>query len=176
MWNLGLTKTRNRVCIKKSKHHFLHHQTLEVVFHDHIKHFKVVKILCFACVFSSPLSMFEMSQPVERLSVWGKKQRGKGREMKGGGGWLFLLPSSTLDQRPVHRLEMSRNTVLCWIFIVVRWCQQRREGFWKLLSLKTLSFKWAVNHISPKRDQHYFSPKYQFIDKGTVMRTDKMIA
>ena len=73
--------------------------------------------------------MFEMSQPVERLSVWGKKQRGKGREMRGGGvrggeggvgGGLLLLPSSTLDQRPVHRLEMARNTVLCWIFKAVR--------------------------------------------------------
>lgn len=147
MWNPGFTKTRNRVCIKKSKHHFLHHQTLEAVFHDHIKHFKVVKILCFACVFSSPLSMFEMSQPVERLSVWGKKQRGKGREMKGGG---VAFPSPQFHTQP--------------------------KGFWKLLSLKTLFFKWAVNHLSPKRDQHYFSPKYQFIDKGTVMRIDKMIA
>ena len=143
-------KTRNRVCIKKSKHHFLHHQTLEVVFDDHIKHFKVVKILYFACVFSSPLSMFEMSQPVDRLSVWEKKQRGKGREsgkVGGGGGGFFLLPSSTLDQR------------MCWIFIAVRWCQQRREGFWKLLSLKTLSFKSAINHLNSKRDQHRFSPK-----------------
>ena len=104
MWNSGFTKTRNRVCIKKSKHHFLHHQTLEVVFHDHIKHFKVVKILCFACVFSSPLSMFEMSQPVERLSVWGKKQRGKGREMKLG--WLF--PSPQFHTRP-KACSQARN-------------------------------------------------------------------
>ena len=30
--------------------------------------------------------MFEMSQPVDWLSVWGKKQRGKVRESGGGGG------------------------------------------------------------------------------------------
>ena len=62
------------------------------MFHDHIEHFKVVKILYFACVFSSPLSTG---------SLFGKKnsEEGEGKGGGGGGRGLFLLPSSTLDQR-----------------------------------------------------------------------------
>ena len=105
-------KTRNRVCIKKSKHHFLHHQTLEVVFHDHIKRFKVVKILYFACVFSSPLSMFEMSQPVDRLSVWEKKQRGKGRESGKVGGEGGAFPSPQFHARPKDVLDIYSSPLM----------------------------------------------------------------
>ena len=59
--------------------------------------------------------MFEMSQPVERLSVWGKKQRGKGREMRGGGGkggasggWGGASPSPQFHTRP-KACSQARN-------------------------------------------------------------------